>query len=101
MLKLNYIKDTTIWGVATDIPFKVLMTWSARIQYESSFGRETSADPGEQDVFATANVDLSEGTCMDTANPGQSVERVHTFQGCEESMKTKLFRKHPTINMEN
>ena len=37
---------------------------------------------------------------VDTANPGQRVERVHTFQGCEESLETKLLKKYPTINME-
>ena len=55
-------KGTTIWRVATVIPFKVLKTWSARVLYESSFGREASAEPGGQDVLATGNVDESAGT---------------------------------------
>ena len=54
-------EGTTIWRVATVIPFKVL-TWSAIIQYESSFRGEASADPGGQDVLAAVNVDASTGT---------------------------------------
>ena len=61
MHTLNSKKGTTIWRVATVIPFKVLRL-SARIKYESSFGGEASADPGGQDVLATANVDASAGT---------------------------------------